>query len=183
MVATHTGNLIIRVRLNGINSRRRSMVHLVAATRLTTWCSTWTDPPLMRALLQNSGRKHSYQLLFSVQYSTVWAESEFVFWDSANNCKGIHFTIFLQCGHLLWTRRNIARYSYQLIAYITTTFILGTISIISLSISNQFAFIDYRNIPGGPAAFIVQDPSTHDGLVVSWNSVIGDWVTGGLLVS
>ena len=63
------------------------------------------------------------------------------------------------------------------------TFALGTSSVISLSIANQYTFIDYRNLPGGPVAFAAQDSSIPDGLVVSWSSVIGDWLTGGLLVS
>ena len=91
-------------------------------------------------------------------------------------------TIFLQCFYLLWTRRNNTQYSYRFLAFVIATFALGTISVISLSIVNQFAFIDYRNIPGGPTAFAAQDSSTPV-LVVTWSSVIGMWLTGGLLVS
>ena len=106
-----------------------------------------------------------------------------VFHVLGSNTEGIHLTIFLQCAHVLWTRRKTTPYSYLLLSYIVATFALGTSTVISLSISNQYMFIDYRNILGGPIAFEAVSSSTPDGLVVAWSSVLGDWLIGGLLVS
>ena len=138
-------------------------------------------PPLNESAIAVFSKKAflSGTVLSAVFYGT---SEIYVLRSSTNNPQGIHLTIFLQCTHLLWTWRNTTPYSYQLLAYVITTFALGMSSIISISIANQYTFIDYRNMPGGPLAFAIQDSSTPDGLVVSWSSVVGDWLTGGLLV-
>ena len=96
---------------------------------------------------------------------------------------GVHITIYFQCAYLLWKDRLRTKHSYALLAFISCVAILGTISLASMTIVNQDIFINYRNFPGGPAAFAAHDGHIPASLLAAWTSVIADWFTGCLLVS
>ncbi|KAI9461088.1 hypothetical protein HD554DRAFT_2131070 [Boletus coccyginus] len=68
---------------------------------------------------------------------------------------GITVSLYLLSFHLLTRQENRVEFKKRipLLIYITLTFLLGTIFMISLAAFTQMAFIDDRNYPGGPNAF------------------------------
>lgn len=70
-----------------------------------------------------------------------------------------------------------------LLAYITISFLLGTIFMIALAAFTQMAFIDDRNYPGGPNAYennMFSIPIDNTGNVVF---VLSNWLSDALVVS
>jgi amino acid transporter len=70
---------------------------------------------------------------------------------------GMQFIVYCMTFHLLWRRRkhspSTSRGDIGRLIYITLTFTCCTLYIISLLAFTQQAFIDGRNIPGGPSAY------------------------------
>ncbi|KAG9310501.1 hypothetical protein JVU11DRAFT_9647 [Chiua virens] len=70
---------------------------------------------------------------------------------------GVAATLYFMSFHLLVRAKKRMAFKFKtrlfLLLYITITFVLSTIFMISLAASTQMAFIDNRNYPGGPNAF------------------------------
>ncbi|KAG8220623.1 hypothetical protein J3R82DRAFT_2881 [Butyriboletus roseoflavus] len=68
---------------------------------------------------------------------------------------GITAALYFLSFHLLTRAKNHVEFRKRLplLIYITLSFVLGTIFMISLAAFTQMAFIDDRNYPGGPSAY------------------------------
>ena len=102
---------------------------------------------------------------------------------------GIHFTLFLIVVHHLVrhppnTRANgKPRIPWGLVAYVSWNFFLGTIGIAAEGKFNQMTFIDDRNYPGGPNAFVAEQYGDFINIFGTVAYVILNWFADGLVVS
>ncbi|EJD06440.1 uncharacterized protein FOMMEDRAFT_102223 [Fomitiporia mediterranea MF3/22] len=94
--------------------------------------------------------------------SDLWEErSNFVGVVLSSVAYGVHLTLYLFVLHHLIKHPSQrvgtgarARVSWGLVAYITWNFILGTFGIAAEARFNEFTYVDFRNFPGGPNAFV-----------------------------
>lgn len=103
--------------------------------------------------------------------------------DVSSKNLGAHFTLFFLCFWLLWKERYKTPKTYFFLAYISFAFTLGTYAVAISSLMTQYAFIDYRNYPGGPSAFAARQFSFGIETVGEFSSTIGNWCVDAILVS
>lgn len=97
---------------------------------------------------------------------------------------GTELPLFMMTFWLLWKRRSgasvVQRYAF--LVFITTIFILGTLFYASNAQFTQLAFIDNRNIDGGPGAYeetMFSIPIDELGNVCA---IMSTWLCDALLV-
>lgn len=134
-----------------------------------------------------------------------WAppgESPTQLWEERSNFAGIvlssvaygvHLTLYLLVvQHLILhpTRKSAVagsgskhHVSWTLVAYISWNFLLGTFGIAAEARFNQLTFIDDRNFPGGPDAFIATMYSDFVNMFGTAAYVVLNWFADGLVVS
>ncbi|KAJ3488752.1 hypothetical protein NLI96_g2607 [Meripilus lineatus] len=96
---------------------------------------------------------------------------------------GIHITLFFVCFNLLWSlKASQPKQSYFYLFYITLHFILGTAAIISTLRVNQLAFVDYRDYPGGPGVYEVDQNYIPISVLGIAASLIASWLQDGLVL-
>jgi hypothetical protein len=67
---------------------------------------------------------------------------------------GLHIGVYFFTLHSIWTA-NLKRHAWLSTVAATVLFAGASLNIIGNAMSMQWAFIDYRNYPGGPAWFIL----------------------------
>jgi hypothetical protein len=67
---------------------------------------------------------------------------------------GLNIGVYFFTLHSIWTA-NLKRHAWLSTVAATVLFGGSSLNIIGNAMSMQWAFIDYRNYPGGPAAFIM----------------------------
>lgn len=117
-------------------------------------------------------------------HSQIWLEQVLI--DSASIefvAYGVHATLFFLTANLLWEkRRTQARHSYAMLAYITLVFILSSIGAGTAMHTNEQAFVDDRNYPGGPGAFDIEQNSLTIDIVGTGAYMVNAWLASGLLL-
>lgn len=103
----------------------------------------------------------------------------------SNIAYGVELALFTMCFHLLVKQMNYRNKTRQicLLLFISVLFVLGTIFVGGSMKFAQQAFVEYRNFPGGPAAFeqvMFSDP-VDELANISW--VVGNWLMDTFLVS
>ncbi|KAH9841029.1 uncharacterized protein C8Q71DRAFT_742789 [Rhodofomes roseus] len=128
-------------------------------------------------------------------YNSSWAPNETaheLFEEEAwlqgallsNIAFGVELTLFVMCFHLLlkqMTPHN-ARRHISLLVYISVIFSLGTLFVGGNTKFTQQAFVEYRNIPGGPSAFeevLYSDPVDQ---VANITWCVSNWLLDTFLV-
>ncbi|TFY61712.1 hypothetical protein EVJ58_g4342 [Rhodofomes roseus] len=97
---------------------------------------------------------------------------------------GVELTLFVMCFVTLLEnsdRFNLRRQIF-LLAFMTIVFGLGTVYMITNSLTAQQAFIEYRNYPGGPAAYLNAMFANTVGLTNSASWVVSNWLLDMFLV-
>lgn len=94
---------------------------------------------------------------------------------------GVHLTLFIWCFHLLYFRKR-TRVDYIYLIYICALFILCNIGNATGLKFAAMAFIDYRNYPGGPAAFYIDQGFLPISRATNITFFLGNWLQDGLLV-
>ncbi|KAI5119328.1 hypothetical protein M0805_000558 [Coniferiporia weirii] len=137
----------------------------------------------------------------SVNDPASWAppgESAADLWEERSNfagvvlssvAYGVHLTLyFFVLHHLIKypTSRSAsgakAKVSWGLVAYITWNFILGTFGIAGEARFNQLTFIDARNYPGGPNAFVAAQYGDVVNIFATAAYVVLNWFADGLVI-
>jgi len=97
---------------------------------------------------------------------------------------GIVFTLFVLTFKQLIRTTTKYNYTHRLcfIIYITLIFILGTLFIGAIAKMTQLSFIDYRLIPGGPAAFEEEEFSIPIDEISNVSYVIANWLADGMVI-
>ena len=133
----------------------------------------------------------------------LWTErSNFVSVPLSSVAYGIHLTLFLIVfHHLLYhpsssspssspprffrrknSNRNRKSPSWYLLAYITANFVLGTFGIAAEARFNELTFVDARNFPGGPNAFVEAQYGDFVNIFGTAAYVVLNWLADGLVV-
>lgn len=97
------------------------------------------------------------------------------------NLLGIQFTLFVWCFNLLYFR-NKTRVDWIFLAYICTLFILSNIGTAATIKFTSMSFIDYRDYPGGPAAFFIDQGFLPVSYMLNVAFVINIWLQDALIV-
>ncbi|KAF9527836.1 hypothetical protein CPB83DRAFT_884029 [Crepidotus variabilis] len=93
---------------------------------------------------------------------------------------GVHLTLFILCFRAL-IRGQRTRSNRFFLFYICLMFTLGNIGNgLNIKLS-QMSFIDHRDWPGGPSAYVVQTTNIL-GLACNLTYIISSWLQDGLLV-
>ncbi|KAH8103707.1 hypothetical protein DFH11DRAFT_1734629 [Phellopilus nigrolimitatus] len=120
--------------------------------------------------------------------AALWEErSNFAGVVLASAAYGVHLTLFLfVLQHLLQhpAARGAAkpRVSWGLVAYISWNFVLGTLGIAAEARFNQLTFIDARNYPGGPNAFVAAQYGDFVNIFGTSAYVVLNWFADGLVI-
>lgn len=101
---------------------------------------------------------------------------------------GVHFTLYLiVLQHLVQhpphRRSGKPKVPWGLVAYITWNFIMGTFGIAAEARFNQMTFIDFRNYPGGPNAYVSAEYGVFINIFGTVAYIILNWFADGLVVS
>lgn len=98
---------------------------------------------------------------------------------------GVELTIFVMCFHLLWqqTTRSNWKTNMSLLLYISSLFILGTLSVAAADRTTQIIFIDNRNFLDGPSVFGRVRFSIPIHNMGNAAFVIANWLADGLMAS
>ncbi|TFY68025.1 hypothetical protein EVJ58_g1262 [Rhodofomes roseus] len=97
---------------------------------------------------------------------------------------GVELTLFVMCFVTLLenlNRFNLRRQIF-LLTFITIVFGLGTVYMVTNSLTAQQAFIEYRNYPGGPSAYLSAMFANTVGLTNSVSWVVSNWLLDMFLV-
>ncbi|KAH9840970.1 uncharacterized protein C8Q71DRAFT_721400 [Rhodofomes roseus] len=127
--------------------------------------------------------------------SSAWAPNETDYqiyaekiWLQANILQnipyGVELALFVTCFVALvqnMDHSNFRRHVF-LMTFITIIFGLGTVYMITNSLFTQQAFIEYRNFPGGPGAYLNAMFANTVGLTNSVSWVVSNWLLDGFLV-
>ncbi|TFK24220.1 hypothetical protein FA15DRAFT_756680 [Coprinopsis marcescibilis] len=94
---------------------------------------------------------------------------------------GILFTIFYQCIFVILerTKRRPAKW---LLVYTIAMFVLATTGFGANTKFIQLTFIDYRNYPGGPNAFTVEEYNHWVNMLAFVSYVLMSWLADGLVL-
>lgn len=96
----------------------------------------------------------------------------------------MQLVFYILCMRVLWHDRRPGRRQYFLMIYSTILCCTTLITWIIASRDNMIAFINDRNYPGGPIAF-VESPTSglrHEDIVAQTSLVLGNILADGLLV-
>lgn len=92
--------------------------------------------------------------------------------------------LYLACCRVLWRRPERTRVTWFMLVYITVLCSLGFIYAVTSMITLPLVFIDNREYPGGPFAYI-EGPFTinPDSIVSLASYILGNLMSDCLLVS
>ncbi|EMD34971.1 hypothetical protein CERSUDRAFT_124979 [Gelatoporia subvermispora B] len=93
---------------------------------------------------------------------------------------GIHIAVFFMCTHYMIQEGR--RSNLKWFAFISVLFASGTINICMNMHYAELAWIDERDYPGGPLAFLLQQESLTTATVGNSASIIATFLAQGLLI-
>jgi len=85
---------------------------------------------------------------------------------------GVQFVLYIACMDVLWQRKLRTRFTLFLMAYISSLCALNLIWTATSMFGLQLCYIDNRNYPGGPFAYLVGPFTTHPANVLSLASYV-----------
>lgn len=92
---------------------------------------------------------------------------------------GVHATLYITAMCLLWQRRQQQR---RWMVYITAAFIVSSVLNGAASKFGQMVFIDNREYPGGPGAYLVEQGTAAPNVATQVAGIVTCWLQDGLLV-
>ncbi|TCD61350.1 hypothetical protein EIP91_008560 [Steccherinum ochraceum] len=95
---------------------------------------------------------------------------------------GVQFVLYLACVRILWQRRPRTRFTYFLLAYITILCAMNTIWTATSAFGLQLTYIDNRNYPGGPFAYLQIEFSTTSNVLSLASYIVGNILADALLL-
>ncbi|CAL1697306.1 unnamed protein product [Somion occarium] len=93
---------------------------------------------------------------------------------------GAHIVIFFMCAYYLVQERK--KGNWRWLSFIALLFALGTINVVMNIHFNELAWIDERNYPGGPLAFILEQQSIKTNIAGNAVSAVVPFLADGLLI-
>lgn len=83
--------------------------------------------------------------------------------------------------HAVWTVRRQA-HAWRSTIFSTWLFVFATLNLIGNALSEQWAYINYRGIPGGPPEFILSQGDISPNTFGNVAGVMVTWTADALLV-
>lgn len=93
---------------------------------------------------------------------------------------GVHIAVFFICVYYLVTERK--KNCWKWLAYIAVLFSMATVNICLNMHFSEMAWIDDRDYPGGPLAFLLEQQSDSMNTVGNSVSFVATFLADGLLV-
>ncbi|EMD39212.1 hypothetical protein CERSUDRAFT_152269 [Gelatoporia subvermispora B] len=114
----------------------------------------------------------------------LWFEqTSFIGQQLASITYGMHIIVFFTCSYyILQGKQERGLKNLGWLFYISALFAMGTINLATNIRFNQRAWIDERNYPGGPSAFIMQRISSPVDTLGTSAGIVGDFLADSLLV-
>ncbi len=121
-------------------------------------------------------------IICAVAYGTYEAcpESVPVYLPAGALLPGIHICVFFTCVYYLI--REQKKSNIKWLVYVSVLFICGTCNLAFNARFNQLAWIDERNYPGGPLAFLLEQQSLPIETAGNALAFFTTFLTNGLLV-
>ncbi|KAH8101231.1 hypothetical protein BXZ70DRAFT_117757 [Cristinia sonorae] len=95
---------------------------------------------------------------------------------------GVQFVLYLACVRILWQRKPHSRFTYFLLAYITFLCLMNTIWTATSAYGLQLTYIDNRNFPGGPFAYLQVEFSAPSNVLSLASYIAGNIMADALLL-
>lgn len=95
---------------------------------------------------------------------------------------GVQFILYAACVHKLWQRQPRIRFTFFLIAYMTVLTLMDLIWTATSAYGLQMTFIDNRNYPGGPFAFLLVEFSEPSNVLSLASYIVANILADGLLL-
>jgi len=95
---------------------------------------------------------------------------------------GVQFVLYLACARILWRRKPRSRFTVFLLAYITVLCAMNTIWTATSAFGLQSTYIDNRNFPGGPFAYLQVEFSQPFNVVSLASYITGNILADALLL-
>lgn len=96
---------------------------------------------------------------------------------------GVQLVLYIACMRILYRRESrLSATSYFLMSLITVLCAMDTIWTATSAIGLQLTYIDYRNYPGGPLAFLGIEFSMPVNIVSLASYITGNIIADALLV-
>jgi len=94
---------------------------------------------------------------------------------------GFHIAVYFSTMYNVWMARQ-RRHKWLFSAFSTWLFIFASLNIIGNGIGSQWAYIDNRNFPGGPMAFLAAHGNTVNDVFGNVAGVMVTWTSDALLL-
>lgn len=95
---------------------------------------------------------------------------------------GVHATLFFITFSLLWQRKRTQWRDYIWIVYVVALFAISSIANYAQLKFTQSIWIDNRNYPGGPSAYLVEQQTAFDARLVVGGYMVNGWLQDGLIL-
>ncbi|OBZ77603.1 hypothetical protein A0H81_02403 [Grifola frondosa] len=95
---------------------------------------------------------------------------------------GVHITLFFSTIRLYIEPPSARKRDWRLLTYITILFCFATAGISTQMFLNHKAFIENRDYPGGPFAFLVDEVDSPMNLAVTAIYVVLNWLADGMVL-
>ncbi|EJD50827.1 hypothetical protein AURDEDRAFT_159970 [Auricularia subglabra TFB-10046 SS5] len=93
---------------------------------------------------------------------------------------GVHATLFFTTLNLLFKRPRATWADYSWITYVIVLFLISSIA--NWGQFTQMIWIDNRNYPGGPSAYLVEQQTEFAAKLVVGGYMVNGWLQDGLIV-
>ncbi|KAJ7821191.1 hypothetical protein B0H14DRAFT_3089137 [Mycena olivaceomarginata] len=94
---------------------------------------------------------------------------------------GVHLTLFCQCVPALFASKS-GRHNRELLIFVFILFALGNIGNATTFLFAQKSFIDYRDYPGGPGAYFVEQSTDWSAVVCNSVYIVNTWFQDGIVL-
>lgn len=84
---------------------------------------------------------------------------------------------------LLWKKQRTHWRDYTWITYVLLLFALSSIANYGQLKFTQMIWVDNRNYPGGPSAYLVEQQTAFEARLVAGGYLVNGWLQDGLIVS
>lgn len=95
----------------------------------------------------------------------------------------MHATLFFTTLNLLWKKKRSDWRDYKWITFVVALFAVSSVANYGQLKFTQMIWIDNRNYPGGPSAYLVEQQTAFEARLVVGGYMVNGWLQDGLIVS
>ncbi|EJD48817.1 hypothetical protein AURDEDRAFT_17999, partial [Auricularia subglabra TFB-10046 SS5] len=95
---------------------------------------------------------------------------------------GVHATLFFITLGLLWSQKRAHPQNRRWIAFVLLLFTLSSLANGAQFKFTQMIYIDNRNYPGGPSAYLIEKQTETPALICLISYIVNNWMQDGLIL-